>query len=174
MNHKKILFLILVSGIFFIVTTNIFSQGDKEGKENKNMVLVASGDSTSPKVWTGGDEESPLMHPGGNCIDCHSENEGPDFTIAGTVYSTPDAKTDEFGVNGAKIVIIDAANKVLEMTTNEAGNFFSWEKIKMPFTAKVVYMGKELAMPAQQSIGNCALCHTSAKGNGTPGRIVIP
>src|SRR5215208_1118410 len=35
---------------------------------------------SSGRQWTGGDRESPEMHPGGACIDCHSrDDEGPRF-----------------------------------------------------------------------------------------------
>ena len=36
--------------------------------------------------WTVGDRESPEMHPGRSCIDCHAKGEGPRFLVAGTVY----------------------------------------------------------------------------------------
>ena len=38
--------------------------------------------------WTAGDQGSPEMHPGGDCIGCHTSHaEGPQLAIAGTVYA---------------------------------------------------------------------------------------
>ena len=44
----------------------------------------------------------------------------------------------------------------------------------MPFTAKVTYQGRERAMTAPQTSGDCNGCHTQAGANGAPGRITLP
>jgi hypothetical protein len=127
--------------------------------------------------WTGGNEESPEMHPGLNCIDCHASGEGPSFVIAGTVYMELDEADDCYGVEGAEVQITDAQGQVITLTTNKAGNFFLRSgryTLTMPIEAAVTYKGKTLPMMTTQSTGNCLLCHTAQGENGAPGRIIIP
>jgi hypothetical protein len=129
------------------------------------------------KTWTRGDQESPEMHPGRSCIDCHAKGEGPTFIIAGTVFQDISEADDVYGVPGAVVQITDASGKVRTLTTNASGNFFLKARgntVAMPFTAKVIYKGNENAMAASQSTGNCAACHTAQGRNGAPGRIIVP
>jgi len=129
-------------------------------------------------AWTGGDEESPLMHPGGDCIGCHaSEGEGPRFLLAGTVMNAFKDDTDCNGTAGVTVEITDATSKVFTLTTNKAGNFYLPVfdgPLVMPFKAKVLRDGRERAMTAPQSNGACATCHTAVGANGAPGRILAP
>jgi len=132
--------------------------------------------STS-KAWTSGDRESPEMHPGDDCIGCHSSGEGPRFLIAGTVMNDLKDDTNCYGVEGVTVQITDANGKVNELTTNAAGNFYLESRggsLATPFTAKVLRGGKEKAMTAAQSNGACATCHTAGGANGAPGRILPP
>lgn len=127
--------------------------------------------------WLSGDEGSPLMHPGGACIECHTSNgEGPKFTLAGTVMGASKDDTDCNGVAGATVQITGADGKVISLTTNAAGNFFqeSMAGLSTPYTAKVIQSGKERAMTAAQTTGDCNSCHTAAGANGAPGRILLP
>lgn len=129
-------------------------------------------------AWSGGDEESPLMHPGGDCIGCHTENgEGPRFLLAGTVMNSYKDDTDCNGIAGVQVEITDANNQVFTMTTNKAGNFylpFAMGPVALPFKAKLSHDGRERAMMTPQSVGACATCHTAAGANGAPGRILAP
>jgi cytochrome c553 len=133
---------------------------------------------TSNKTWTGGNRESPLMNPGAACIDCHaSGGEGPQFSIAGTLYPTvhePDLCDGADGANGATVVITGADGKSLTLSPNTAGNFYSETRVALPYQAKVVYMGRERAMTDAQTSGDCNACHTQAGTNNAPGRIVLP
>jgi len=128
-------------------------------------------------IWANGDEESPLMHPGGDCIGCHTaEDEGPTFAIAGTVYEGLAAAIDCFGVSGVTVELTDDAGQVVRMTTNEAGNFFLKSRdvtLQMPYTAKVIVNGVESVMATPQSDANCATCHSAEGANGAPGRIIV-
>jgi len=45
---------------------------------------------------------------------------------------------------------------------------------RMPFKAKVTYMGRERAMNAAQTSGDCNACHTQNGTNSAPGRILLP
>lgn len=127
--------------------------------------------------WTQGDQESPLMHPGGTCIECHTSNgEGPKFILAGTVMAATNDDTDCNGVTGATVEIKGADGKVITLTTNAAGNFYSESMagLSTPYTAKIIQGGKERAMTASQTVGDCNTCHTAAGNNGAPGRILLP
>jgi hypothetical protein len=127
--------------------------------------------------WTGGDSESPEMHPGSDCIACHASGEGPRFLVAGTVYQKLDEPIDCYGAEGAVVRLTDGKGKLTTLTTNKAGNFmlrFRGNTFAMPFTAKVMFKGNERVMATPQSTGNCAGCHTARGAAGAPGRILLP
>lgn len=132
---------------------------------------------TSGTYWTRGDHESPLMHPGGACIDCHSsQGEGPLFGIAGTLYPSFHEPTDCNGTSAATVVIVDAAGKTLQtLTPNAAGNFFSSLQPSSPFRAKVVAKdGKVREMKTLVTSGDCNSCHTEKGAQKAPGRVTTP
>jgi hypothetical protein len=137
--------------------------------------------------WTGGDEESPLMHPGGACIACHTrEDEGPNFAVAGTVYLTPYEADDCNGVaQGAVVVLTDAAGVEFKLRVNAAGNFFLDPEeqeddedqalsLLLPYTARVEHDGKVRTMLGAQTSGDCNGCHTETGSNNAPGRVFLP
>lgn len=123
--------------------------------------------------WIGDEEESPQMHPGRTCINCHASDEGPHFSIAGTVYGADDQADDCFGQSSATIVITDAKGQKITVTSNEAGNFYSKAAITLPITAKVTYNGKTKEMVTKADSGECNGCHTKDGANGAPGRILF-
>ncbi len=133
---------------------------------------------TSGSNWTQGDQESPLMHPGGACVNCHTiAHEGPLFRIAGTVYPSPREPDDCNGAPGITVVVTDGQNRTVTLTTNDAGNFFYEDdpaNFVPPFTAKVVAGGNERAMKQAVDTGDCNSCHTQDGANGAPGRIYAP
>lgn len=146
------------------------------GGEGDEVAEVSSDVCASGLQWVGGDEESPRMHPGRDCIGCHTdEGEGPRFNAAGTVFSAYDEADDCFGVEGALIEIVDANRATYSATTNEAGNFF-FEKqaIATPVTASITYDGNTLEMTTPAPSSNCASCHTASGLGGAAGRIVVP
>lgn len=125
--------------------------------------------------WAGGDEGSPLMNPGKDCIACHtSRGEGPKLAIAGTVFGKNDDADTCVGKSGISVEITDANGKVATLTTNESGNFTLGGSLAMPYTARVYYGGKERKMFSPQSTGACNACHTAKGANGAPGRVLIP
>lgn len=130
---------------------------------------------TSNSYWTRGDHESPLMHPGGACIDCHSQSfEAPPFTVAGTVYPTGHEPADCNGAATGQVVITDKNGRTITLTPNSAGNFYSNTALVFPITAKVVAGGRERVMATPQTSGDCNACHSQ---NGTmmaPGRVTLP
>lgn len=137
---------------------------------------------TSNQHWTGGDRESPNMHPGGACISCHTSGggEGPRFTFAGTVFPSAHEPDDCNGLDGssamAQVIITDASGSTFTLNVNSVGNF-SYESRTapvMPYTAKVVSGGNERIMTAKQTTGDCNSCHTQDGANDAPGRIMAP
>ena len=149
-----------------------------EGKSSSILdpKLVAKGTGVSGLKWIGGNEESPLMYPGRDCISCHAKGEGPQYISAGTVYTEIDEKNDDFGVEGVTVQLTDNKGKIVKMVTNAAGNFMLSKRtvLAMPYTAKIIYKGAENEMASPQSNGNCMICHSAAGSGGAPGRIVTP
>jgi hypothetical protein len=130
---------------------------------------------TSGATWTRGDRGSSSMHPGAACIACHTTARAPTFTLAGTVYPSGHEPDDCNGLaGGASVVVTDAKGKVVTLTVNAAGNFYSATAITPPYSAKVVKGGVERAMVATQKTGDCNSCHTVDGTNDAPGRIVSP
>jgi hypothetical protein len=130
---------------------------------------------TSDQQWLYGDSESPMMHPGRACIDCHNQHfNAPHLTIAGTVYPSAHDTDDCFGQGQAIVEVHDAAGMTYSMTTNSAGNFYRKAGVTFPITAIVKYNGKEKAMKDPVDTGDCNSCHTEAGANGAPGRITLP
>jgi hypothetical protein len=134
-----------------------------------------SGGSTATQVCTSGvywqGLPGPNMDPGDTCQTCHST-----FQVAGTVYPTADEPTDCNGVPGdnLSVVITDADGNVQTLTVNDAGNFYSTQKVVFPFHAKVISKTAERDMVLTQSTGDCNYCHSPTGMNGAPGRIMSP
>jgi hypothetical protein len=131
---------------------------------------------TSNTHWTRGDRGSASMHPGGTCISCHKTTgpEAPTFSIGGTVFPSAHEPNDCNGKSGVSVVITDANGKTRTLTTNAVGNFNDTAALAVPYHAKVVANGKERAMSAAQTTGDCNSCHTVTGANGAPGRIMAP
>jgi MYXO-CTERM domain-containing protein len=123
--------------------------------------------------WTGGDRGSSLMHPGRACMDCHGQGRGPQFQVAGTVFSTA-SPDDCLGAKDVTVVLTGSDGKTTQITVNEAGNFYTRLNVAMPYQAMVISGGKQNAMSASQSTGDCNGCHAQIGKNGAPGRILAP
>ena len=153
-------------------------EDDDEDEGGGHVAEVSTDECSSGRKWVGGDEESSLMHPGGDCVGCHTrEGEGPRYLAAGTIYAAVDEADDCFGVAGATVEITDAEGAVWSLTTNDAGNFWidrDEGPLAFPFRAKVVLDGTEIAMVTPQSEGSCASCHTQTGANQAVGRIFVP
>jgi hypothetical protein len=149
---------------------------DDEGEHGGLVETVSTDVCSTGQRWAGGDEESSRMHPGGDCIGCHTDRgEGPRYLAAGTVHLRLDEPDDCFGVEGATVEITDANGEQWAQLTNAAGNFYVERDegpIAMPFTAKVIVDGVERVMATPQTDANCATCHTAGGANLAAGRIV--
>jgi hypothetical protein len=134
-----------------------------------------TGACSTDEWWEGGDEESPLMHPGSDCIGCHAESgEGPEYTVAGTVMGDYADADDCYGVEGVTVSITDANGVRHDVTTNAAGNFFLSERVPSPYTIDLEFEGRTRSMVAAQTDGSCAICHTATGANSAPGRTIAP
>jgi cytochrome c553 len=165
--------------IYSVVFLLVFACGSEDGEDEEEVVIneVATDVCASGQQWAGGDEESPLMHPGRECIGCHQDRgEGADLVVAGTVYSESGQSNDCFGAQGVTVEVTDSTGEVFTMTSNEAGNFMleTSSGAEPPFTVRVTSGGQELAMGSEISTGACNSCHTETGANGAPGRITAP
>lgn len=130
---------------------------------------------SSGTTWTGGNRESPLMHPGLPCIGCHASSEdGPRFLIAGTVYPTGHEPDDCNGATSAAVEVTDAAGIVTTLPVNAAGSFFSSAAFAFPIHVAVVANGARRAMAGSPPSGDCNSCHTQDGASMAPGRIALP
>jgi hypothetical protein len=130
----------------------------------------------SGQAWNGGESETPLMHPGRDCLACHqSRGEAEDVVLGGTVYDG-DGEPDEcYGLQGVTLQLTDATGSVHEVVSNASGNFVMQEiAIPTPYSVKLVYEGRERAMLGMQTSLSCNGCHTETGTNGAPGRILAP
>ena len=83
------------------------------------------------------------------------------------------------GSGNSTVIITDANGQDHSLPVNTVGNFshsdlLGFQKFAVPYHAKVVFNGKERAMTAAQTVGNCDSCHTEAGTNMAPGRIMLP
>jgi hypothetical protein len=130
-----------------------------------------SGETTTDPTQPG-----PLMMPGDNCLRCHnpiSDTGAPPWSAGGTVFPATDAKTTD-GVMGAVVEITDAQGKVVKLTTNEAGNFYTAEALEAPLRVALTHDGKRIEMPVDAPAGSCNACHSLPPVGGAPGRIHLP
>ncbi|MCB9679434.1 MAG: carboxypeptidase regulatory-like domain-containing protein [Alphaproteobacteria bacterium] len=168
----------LMAGILVGCSDVDTKQGDTDVITDTDNTPAEPGECISDAFWTFGNQESPLMHPGDACIECHTAlGEGPAFRIAGTVYSEYDEPDDCNGLAGIEVEIVDDEGTSWTTTTNSAGNFFfrtSQMNPVWPITATVRRNGNEISMLTPQSTGDCSTCHTWNGDNGAAGRIVAP
>lgn len=139
----------------------------------------------SGKLWTMGEIETPLMHPGRACLDCHSMSDEPEIQgylqLAGTVYDFGHDPDECYGVDGSvdpvTVEITDAMNTKFTLPVGPSGNFLMTIEdplVTFPIAALVRRGDAVRAMGSKQSIGDCNSCHTQGGMNGAPGRIVAP
>ena len=161
-----------IASSLFVVLVCAFGSGCEIGEDgDEDGGTPPENCSTNEAVLV---EEGESMEPGGNCITCHAQDEGPSYTIAGTVMGATDDDDRCAGVASVTVEITDANGSVISLATNNVGNFFHRGSVATPYTAKVVRGGDEIAMAAPQSDLNCANCHTAEGLNSAPGRILAP
>ncbi len=129
------------------------------------------------------------MAPGNTCIQCHSQGEGPNYVLAGTVFRNLITQTDCYASGKAgslvppatyTVQITDANGKVFKTTTSSlSGNFHFSSKALTgyapPYKATILdAAGNSRSMMKAQTNGDCNACHTPDGLQGAPGRIVAP
>lgn len=118
------------------------------------------------------------MHPGKACVTCHTDQGGPSFTVAGTLFPTVREPDECHGTDGdatgAKIIIIDTSKTPRILSVNAAGNFKSLAALTGAYRAIVVRGNSIREMKSTQTDGDCNNCHTETGSNGAPGRIMEP
>ncbi len=116
------------------------------------------------------------MQPGGACNTCHSRDEGPIFSIAGTVFPTAHEPDGCVGASSGaiQVEITDATGAVFTLGVNSSGNFTRESSVVMPITARVLEDGRVRAMTQPVTTGDCNSCHTERGTMGAPGRIMEP
>jgi hypothetical protein len=77
---------------------------------------------------------------------------------------------------GAEVWVTDATGFIFAAKANRAGNFSleTRRPFEPPFTAKVVFGGRERLMLTPQTSGDCNACHTAPGAQGAPGRVALP
>ncbi len=163
-------------------TTTASADGGSDGAalptdagKQSDAAVVTPTVCTSGVTWAQAAPPTALMHPGKDCIACHSAMGAPAFVLAGTVYPTLHEPNDCNGAGGGNlsVVIVDAAGKSHTMPVNAAGNFMRVTALPMPYRAMVVSGTKVREMKTPQTDGDCNGCH-SEQGSHSPGRIMAP
>lgn len=102
--------------------------------------------------------DGPLMAAGQDCLACHDGGEAPRWSAAGTWLG-----------EGHHVTLRDASGRTLTLRTNQAGNWYTAERLDFPLRASV----DGLEMPKDVTYGGCNRCH----GRGGPfdtGPLMLP
>lgn len=102
--------------------------------------------------------EGPDMLPGADCLACHTSGGGriPPWTAGGTAFRDVDGLAP---LKNAIVRVTDADGKVVEMTTNAVGNFYTDRALTPPLRAEVEKDGAVRAMAGEVPTGACNACH---------------
>ena len=138
----------------------------------QNRLLAAAGLLAS-LLACGVPDQGPSMLPGQDCLSCHNGQTAPQWTVAGTVFSDPNAPV-EAGMPDAQVIITDSTQHTLTLLTNSVGNFYTAEVLAFPLTVKIQRGTWLMEMQSQPGQGSCNTCHSIGNGNGAPGRLFIP
>lgn len=103
--------------------------------------------------------EGPTMMPGEDCLGCHSGGEARGWSFAGTVFTREDAAASD-GVQGVTVIVTDANGKQVKVRSNEAGNFYSAERLTPPLRAALSRGGQVVEMEDTFQNGSCNTCHS--------------
>lgn len=138
------------------------------GDPSKDLAIEALGPE-SPGV-----AEGPLHRPGQPCLVCHDGTEARAFSMAGTVYWTPDS--DEPAA-GASVHLVDALERRFEAITNCNGNFFIMPEEfepKYPSWVSIGVGSMRIVMDSPiNGDGSCARCHGMSPGPESAGRVYV-
>ena len=117
----------------------------------------------------------PLMTPGQDCqrSGCHGAGGGAKrFSVAGTIFPSVASVSDD-GMEGATVLLVDAANNQLTLPTNAAGNFYTSEDVVFPLMVSVQYGATTRHMEPSVLIAGCNHCHGIPPREGAEGRAFV-
>ena len=113
-------------------------KGHVPGKDNGKETLRSAGNE--------------FHYTGEDCGICHAPNgKAKDFvfSMAGTMYKD---RAGRETLEGAEIILKDASGKVISMTSNKAGNFYTYEPIASdPQAWRAAKVGEDLTDPATKA-----------------------
>jgi len=95
--------------------------------------------------------DKPTMNPGQDCMTCHCTTDSTctasrlPWTAAGTIFADF-SSTDTGGVQGVHVLIMDALDAGVSLTTNAAGNFYTAEPLTPPLNIYIEYQGTDAGM----------------------------
>jgi hypothetical protein len=99
----------------------------------------------APKGHKPGKDNGPgagLHHPGENCSNCHTrggEAESYLFTMSGTLYSD---RAGRSVLKGGEVIMEDREGNIISMTSNPAGNFWTYASLASdPYTVSSYHGG---------------------------------
>lgn len=160
------------------------SAGMPDGNCMLNDPFNAPPQCTSATYWTDGNNGSRDMRPGVACISCHATSpDPPPLLIAGTVFPTAHEPDDCVGginppnLSAATVRLTGHDGKVIDVPVRPSGNFFLLSDnntLAFPFSARLLWQGRERIMNTPQSSGDCNGCHTQSGASGGRGRILLP
>lgn len=113
--------------------------------------------------WGWGGE---LMLPGTDCIECHrARSSAPDsaYSVAGTVFASATCPT---AITDATIHVTDGNGRTVTLRSNQAGNFFSEQRLEPPFLFAVEHDGVLVEMQYPVESGSCNRCHAPGSALG--------
>ncbi len=170
----------LVQGLVFLAVVAC-GQNPETGDGGDTPLDVVAG-------WSG----NPTMNPGIDCLLCHGPNEPASYkpwSIAGTVYGSPDALEDA-GQPNVEVIVTDANGSQLTLVSNAAGNFYTEEAVAFPLQGLMVQNKRHrmqmnvsppcpLCLPNQAStslvngLSGCNSCHAVPSAFNAPGRLYV-
>jgi hypothetical protein len=100
---------------------------------------------------------SGVHNAGQACIACHLGNGGPDFTLAGTL-----------SVPGGTITVTDADGLVVEVVSQNNGNFYTSTALTFPVQVSASRCPDTAPMISAVAQGDCnsAGCHAAGSATG--------
>lgn len=148
-------------------------------RDPPRLSSTSAEECASELKWTSGDQGSPLMKPGSDCLGCHRvSSSAPTLLLAGTVYASNQAQEGCAGVPEVTIEVEDQAGQRLELISNQAGNFFLLDdgvnRLVTPYRVSVRYDGRALQMQEETFSGSCAECHSGPSASRASARVTIP
>jgi hypothetical protein len=128
------------------------------------QAIAALGDE-APGVRPG-----PLHRPGQPCLVCHGGEQGPTFSVAGTVYARAESAVP---VSRVTVELLDSEARSFKAITNCAGNFFVRPDEFLPhyplwITVAAADHRLDMESPVFRD-GSCASCHTDPKAPASAG-----